>query len=311
MFVHTGTEFFLYYIIPQLVFFVGILGNLLGLIASFGKRFQKVGPSYIYRYLFLFDTLYLLTFLKTNLQYSYGIDLSIRSRFVCKTYTYFLNSIASMPPMLLVYISIERFLCLNYPEQNVMLRNYEHQTVYLITIVVFNFLFYSPILYIYDINETLENIRECSIKKPNSERLPFYMVLTNRIFFPFLFLFISSLLLVYVIVKCKKRVPANFTQKENLNFKRDSKLAYTSAVFNLIYICLNLPVVLLYFILSYSDFVVQITANLIMINYSIKFYLIMILNYQFRKDLIRNIFHRKLNGSKTNTSATFNIETHL
>lgn len=122
----TGTEFFIYFIFPQLIFFIGIIGNLLGLMVMVmsSKRLEKMGPRYIFRYLLIIDSIYLLTYLKSNLQTGFGIDLTTKYSFICKTYTYCLNAVASIPPMLLCYVSVERFICLNFPDKKVMLRNY-------------------------------------------------------------------------------------------------------------------------------------------------------------------------------------------
>lgn len=178
------------------------------------------------------------------------------------------------------------------------------------SIVLFNLIFYLPVLYLYDLKPAHSNKYadvsnqgpQCVFSRQNSEKIPFFMIFTNRVFFPFLFLCSSCLLIIIAIYKTRKRVKENFTFRENETFKRDIKLTLTSLCLNVFYILLNLPVILLYFLANYSDLIVQFTANLIMFNYAIKFYLVLLFNESYRRELTRFLLYKKFSNGNTSTN---------
>ena len=223
-----GLGFFVYYLMPYLIFFFGLLGNILGLVLLTRDRLYKIGPLNIYRYLFVFDSIYLMNTVKTTLQIGFDIDLSVSSRVFCKVYTYSLNVIVSVTPLLLLYISIERLVTIQYPDSRFELRNFEQQFLYFVIVLLFNCIFYSPIFYLFDLktvqlskqvssNLTVEyDAYQCSVTVLNAENVPFFLIFTNRLCFPFIFLTISSIILIWMYFESKKRVTENFSHRENL-----------------------------------------------------------------------------------------------
>ena len=53
------TNFFLNYVFAPFVLILGLLGNPIGLIVVGRKKMVKIGPVLIYKFLFIFDTIYL------------------------------------------------------------------------------------------------------------------------------------------------------------------------------------------------------------------------------------------------------------
>jgi len=68
----TDFEFFYIYVLPLLIIFLGLLGNTLGMIVVGRKKLDKIGPVLIYKLLFAFDSLYLIS------KYIYLFLLSLR-----------------------------------------------------------------------------------------------------------------------------------------------------------------------------------------------------------------------------------------
>jgi len=51
--------FFLNYVLAPIIFKVGHVGNLFGLIVIGRKKLDKIGPVLIYKFLFITDSIYL------------------------------------------------------------------------------------------------------------------------------------------------------------------------------------------------------------------------------------------------------------
>lgn len=314
-------EYLVYFIIPTIIFLIGIIGNILGLIVLKCKKLSKIGPIRTFRFLFVMDTIYLLSVLKTNLEIVYEIDLLLISEKWCKGFTYFLNSTASIPPMLLVYISIERFVSIKHPAKSYLLRNKTRQNGYLIVVVLFNFLFYLPILYLYELKyinrsfngstDSNDQILEPVCTFADSGNVIFIMIFTNRIFLPFVMMFTATVLLIHTIFSSRNRIQSNYSFRENQTFRKDIKFAFTSLTINVMFLILNLPFILVYFVFKFSIVLIVSTLNLFLISYAINFYLILMSNYLFRKQFYRLLVPKRktFNYNTNNKPNTTNINT--
>lgn len=100
-------KYFLNNIFPLLVFIHGLIGNTFGLILMLRKELKMIGPAKMYQYLFIIGLINLLQTFKLYLD-SFGINLATLSDLSCRFYAFYKFIIASILPMILVYISIER-----------------------------------------------------------------------------------------------------------------------------------------------------------------------------------------------------------
>jgi hypothetical protein len=53
------TNFFVKYVFAPFILILGLIGNPMGLIVIGRKKLEKIGPVLIYKFLFIFDTIYL------------------------------------------------------------------------------------------------------------------------------------------------------------------------------------------------------------------------------------------------------------
>jgi hypothetical protein len=132
-------------IFAPVLIILGLFGNIFGILISKRKKLIKFGPRTILIYLFIFDFIYFPLIIKPYLQYSFNIDITIISSLTCKVHWYANYAFATISPMLNVYISIERFISINYQSRRFFLRKKQTQNAYILGIVVFNMLIYSPI----------------------------------------------------------------------------------------------------------------------------------------------------------------------
>ena len=111
---NAGFEFFIYIILPPLILFFGLFGNIIGLVVLSRKNLTKIGPIHVYRFLLSIDSIYLVLVIKNYLDFGYNIPFNKLSSLICKISSYFDYSLDGISPMLLVYISIDRYLFIRF-----------------------------------------------------------------------------------------------------------------------------------------------------------------------------------------------------
>ena len=102
-------EQFVYFILPYMIIIFGLIGNLLGLV-SLAKRKQadsEIGPIHMYRFLFIIDSVVLITFINVTMERVYSIGLVYFHFFFCKLLIFFTLSLCSLSSFVLIYILIE------------------------------------------------------------------------------------------------------------------------------------------------------------------------------------------------------------
>ncbi len=105
--------FFVKYWFPVIVFLLGIIGNILGCIVIWSPKLANIGPQLTYKFLFISDTVYLMQIIGTYLQYGFDIQLTYVSDLMCKIGMYFNFLMAVVSPLLLCYISIDRYISIS------------------------------------------------------------------------------------------------------------------------------------------------------------------------------------------------------
>ena len=203
--------------------------------------------------------------------------------------------------MLVVYISVEKLISIKYPAKRFMLRKKDKQLLYLLIIIAFNFILFSPVPFFLEnkisfSNTTNRTTHVCSFKDNFAQILIQSLFLVNKIV-PFLLMSTCSILLIISVFRLRQRIEQNFlsSSKSHLNeskrFKKDIRLAFTSILMNVIYLILNIPVavVLITPSLSSDYFWVFSLIYLFYFSFSLNFYLILFSNNLTRKEL-RSLF---------------------
>ncbi len=203
--IRSNFEYFVYIIFGPIVLFLGLFGNVMGLVVLKGKQLNKLGPKQMYKYLFIINLLALLIILNNHLTQSYDIGFHTSSRFACKLSNYFMYTFSPFVPMILIYILVERYLSIKYPVESNLLRNRKSQFVYISIIIVINMLLFLYIPFISDLrhevssNNFSSNKTLCRIVK--SKEIYSFFVSFSPIFVPFTFVIIFSIILIHKIVR--------------------------------------------------------------------------------------------------------------
>ena len=151
---------------------------------------------------------------------------------------------------------------------------------------MFNLIYYLPVSYDYVLVETNGTL-DCFFTSQYSQELISYMDLANRVLLPAILIMIFSLLLGLEVIKSRKRILANFQREENIIFLENISLALTSICFNIIYIILQIPISVYFFLPNYTQIsYFSFVYYLFYLSYSINFYIICISNSLFRKELV-------------------------
>ena len=300
-------EYFVHFIFPVIILVFGLLGNLFGLRVSTRNKLIKICPLKIYQYLFLIDSIYFIALINNYLAYSYSIGFSLISSFSCKIFRYLSYVFSPVSSMLLIYILIERYLSVKYPVESNMLQIKKIQYIYIISIIILNFIYFLPTFFYYDIRFietlTLSNSTTttttttiiCKIDDDN--KLPFYLFFTSRIIIPSFFIFIFTFLLIFKVIQIRNNILTFYSKNEIEKFKKDVYSAIISILANFIIVAFNLPISIIFFINgNYNNTVYMLSLNIFYLSYSFNFYFFILTNSLFRKEFIQMLtIKQKLN----------------
>lgn len=297
----TFFEYFVFYLSAPTILLLGLLGNLMGLLVLLRKQLKKLGPQNMYRYLFVYDSIALLSLLKLYLLQTFNIDFRDASRVHCKLYMYFTYSTTSVSPLLLVYILGERYLSIKYPVESNLMRKSHVQFVYLLIIILFSLIYYIQVPFYYDLHPIQQVIQEKNstqfINKSecliigNKRVILSYFVFTYRILFTFALMLLFSILLIQKIIKTRNRVSTFYSRKEKIIFKKDIELSVMAIIMSFIFIGIN---VYAFMLVYYYDKSMGSTFNIVYVfnfhifffSYAFNFYYFLMLNSMFRHEFL-------------------------
>lgn len=298
---------------------LGVVGNFFGIVVSSRRALAKLGPQTIYTCLFIFDSLNFPLILKPYLQYAFNFDITNISGLSCKGYWYVSYALATISPMINVFISIERFISLAYPSRKFFLRKKSVQLVYTALVTLFNLLIYIPIALYFDkmtiqfnqtmnsSNETMASYVTCDFTDHYWLEVLGYLDLSNRVIMPSVLMILFSLLIILTIFRSRQRVSVNI--QANRTLKRDIRFALLSIFLNLVYIAFSLPVsILVLFPFYYNNEFYVFFTFVYFVAYSANFYLMIFVNRLFREKFFSLFYKRKSNQAIRNrgTNAVLN-----
>ena len=264
----------------------GIVGNILGFKVMQRPKMFEIGPRNTYKYLFISDSIFLVQIIVTYLQLTFAIDPTIYSKVICKLWWYLNYSLATQSSLLLVYISIDRYLSIKRPALRFLMRKGNNQLIYFIFVFMFNLIYYLPVVYNYSLIKTNDTF-SCNFNDQYSTELISYMDLANRVILPSILILTFSILLSIQVIKSRSRILSNFLKEENEFFFKNISLTISSIILNIIYLLLETPISIYVFLPNFTQSNGYILSYyLFYLSYAINFYILFISNSLFRTEFI-------------------------
>ena len=278
---------------PFMIIFFGLIGNLFGLV-TLGKRKQEdsqIGPIQMYRFLFITDSINLLSFINVIMDKGYSTGIYLFSSFSCKLFVYLSISFYSLSSLILIYILIESYLSIKYPVESNLLRKNKPQFIYTIIVFIINLIYFLPTFLNFNIiestitgnyNNTTSKLT-CDIESNKNEIS--ILVFINRILLPLILIIFFSTILIYKILTIKERMKIFYSKRERIQFKKDVHLSINSILFNFIQYSFNIPFICEIFISNDTHSpVFFFCLNIFVLSFAFNFYFLLIVNSLFRKD---------------------------
>jgi len=314
-------DWFVNYLMGPLVLVTGLVGNMTAVVVFFkGKNIQKIGPVLIYKILFIYDIFYILQILFYIL-FEYEIYIINLSKLSCKLFYYFSYQGDSISPMLLVYISVEKYIAIAFPTKRSILARKTNQIIYFIGLFIYCSVYAIIIPYTYDLleyNQTDSNgINSsyifCGYINYEAQLTATLVDNINREIIPGLLMIVFSCLLLAVVFRSRSRVVSSTRNQKRL--KRDLKLAMNCFFMNFVFILIMTPVSISQFFpdLSNLENLNKLTVYVFFICYGINFYVLLVCNSLFREELFRILGKKPSlkNVNKKYVAPAIRINNHL
>ncbi len=298
-------RYFLNFVFQPLIQVIGLFGNAVCLKVLARKPLQRIGPCNIYRMLFIADSVYLAETTVIYLLFAFKINLTASSLVFCKIYVYLNYILGNFSPWFLCYISVEKWISIQYPHRRFFLRKNKNQFIYLAGLIVLSLSYHVGSVFFYDIiiyNENSMNMnnitngssysagyKSCNFKSEEYKAIVSYMDLMMRAIVPFiLMVFFSSLLIIGIRLSRHRVLNA---LRENARLKREIQFGISSLSMNFLFVILNFPIsfVALFSTYIYSSMDLFLsTLDLLYLSYALNFYVLVFTNSVFRRELIQS-----------------------
>jgi len=272
----------------------GLFGNLVVLIVFSNKAFKKFPSRNIYRILAVFDS-FAIIYAITNrsimnfgiIYQNYSLFWFMSSEILLKIYFYiqciFQNS------YLLVFISIEKFISIRYPN-NKIIKKQIFQTIIVLVIIICNLATYNFIFYLNIYKNQATNTSNVSIKPINEETLKTIgiIAIVYNAGLPFIIMLIFSILLIHTILKSRLRILTLTNQHDRNRLRKDIQFAISSIFMNFFYLIFYLPclVALILKFEIFSDLFVNVFMPIAGLNLCDHFYILFFTNSVFRRRVL-------------------------
>ncbi len=276
-------------ILAPIVIILGSVGNFLGLYIISNKKLKQMGPHSIFICMFVLDCIYLPLIFHPYLANAFNIDVTAMSNTACKAYWYARYSIAIISPMMNVYISVERFISITYPVRKFFLQKKNVQVVYILVIIVLNYLFAVPIALGFELqfvkttgsNQSESIVYYCDFGSLYWQDVIGSIDMVTRVIVPSLLMVVFSIMISASILRSRFKNAA--TDANNASLRKDIRFTVVSIGLNLFYIMFSLPVSVVVLLRDFWGNQYYIPFSfLFFVAYCANFYLMIAFNRLFR-----------------------------
>lgn len=278
-------QFFIEVIYPPCLIATSIVTNILVIFVYSRKKFRKLPTRNVWRLISLVDLISSLQLTKHFLRNAFDYNVYHSSRPMCKILN-FLSYSNSIGAWLLVYISSERFLAINF--SHISRKLHKFQPYICIGIIAFNVILYSQDLVYIDLFDA-DNSTYCYFldEYESAYRVFAWMDLFNASVIPFILMFILSILLTVYIHSSRKKMAKRLSIKGSRNYYRDIKFSITLIFLNVFFITFTLPITLCFLSdVCSSSLVFSILDAVYYTAFSLNFFIYLAVNNVFRNEFL-------------------------
>lgn len=239
-------EFFLDFLVfySFFMFLLGFVGNIFTYKLYSSPTLNKNTLSLYFRALSISNNYQLLHMLRMTIIVKFNWDMRLYNDGMCKAVDYSQYAVNAVSAWILVIVSIDRFMNIAFPKRLAFLYKRQFQWFLLGLLLTTQPVYYVFMTWSFElINvESIDPLTNETIFTPtcvnNNAWLLSWMDLMNSTIVPFLFMTVTTILLIYFIRKSRNRISnATNMSKERV---RDRKFAITSVSLNILFLILNL-----------------------------------------------------------------------
>lgn len=270
------------------IFLIGLFGNVISLYIYSKKKFKNTFFNIYFRFLNIVYLCCLSYMIIDFMNYQLDFNLEILSTYSCKIIYYYFYILAPNGSWILVIVSLNSMLSVLYPTKFRLIRtNQTIQKSICIFFLIFNFSYYIevPILQNFSQKESFDNETNTTEFELSCESndIIYWMDLANSTCLP------SILMILFTSITISHLFRARFKIS-----KRDIKFALVCILLNVSFLMFNLPIILYglvnnYFHINYelSNLLYIVTALPYYAKLGDVFYISLIVNIPFRKELTK------------------------
>ena len=252
------------------IIMTGLITNTLTFVVFSRKRFKNTIFSTYFRFYIIFQTFNLVLPFNDVLELNFNINFSNLSNFTCKISNFIEYYNFSIPAWLTVFISIDRFITIAYPDKFLIKNRFKFQLQIFFSIAIFNFFFYLPILLFHlEKSETFNNQTNMTEIEYTCEGVGiwFYLLdLFQSILLPFTLMILTSIFTIKKVFDSRKLI------NNNKYKSKDIKFATITIITNFLFLAYSVPYFIYTLITDYTSLFEQLDPDLIVLFYSFVYF---------------------------------------
>jgi hypothetical protein len=275
---------------------IGLVGNLITFIVFSRPVFAKNSISTYCRALAVFESLTVYQLVADIIFVFYKDSIPRSSDLGCKLINYFILATGSIPGWILITFSIDKVLSMKNKVLFIKKRSFQYAVIS--GIVIFHLLLYIEVpIFLTRVFEANTTRVRCDVLTLPYGNIIYFVHFIEGSLIPFVIMLCSSIISIRMIRTSAKNIR---NESNILNRRtRDFKYAITSISFNVMFVVLKSPFVIVIFLQSYISNINLVTIHVpylfYFINYSSSFFVHLASNSIFRREILLLFRLRRLN----------------
>ena len=275
-----------------LIFFIGIIGNIICFLIYSLKKFRKISASFYFKSISINNSFILLGRLRYFIEVTIHSSIKEASIIFCKLTNYMMYTSISIAAWITVFVLFERFISIKFHRKFKFRNSQKFKWFILISINLISYCIYIP-FYIYSklyFNFLNTNITICYFDDEEIQILSELHLFYSAVV-PFALMVIFTFLVIYILYESGKRLlTSRILDNDKKRRRKDIQFGLTSVLLNSTFLLNNFPILLLEsFHVKMSFFVHYLIQSLVFLNCTVNIFIHIFSNQIFRSELFKII----------------------